>query len=979
MPRLGRGVPARPYRAPIRPRNKVQTLTDDFTSQDTAKWSGYGGNVTVVSGQLNIVCTSSYSSLTSADQFTLKDSLVSVEVPQVPNVGTGTTSAYLIYADITTGYRVHMAWQGGQLYTGYTNVGGTNNTNLTYNATAHAVWRIRESGGQTYWEASSNGTTWNIIRQAPTPIPTFSGRVYLQSGYFGTESSPGTAKFDNLDASYPDPPPAPRTFYVDNAGSNSNDGLSSGAPWQTLAKVNSTSLYPGDQILLKRGGTWSEALTISGSGTSGAPVTIGNYSSGALPIINGGGSSGTAGSRVPVSLYGSWIVLDGLQAQGSSGDDVLIQGNDCTVQNCTIKWGSVGIEQGSLAVRTLITGNTITDVNVMIIGGGSNDDSGCMGILLQGDNATVQSNTITGCYGTSPDYGVDGAAVEVYGAANAVIAYNIASECVSFAELGNPAVANTLIHHNSFRTSTSIASGVTIHGQAPFGPIYGTQVHHNTFVVTGNTTQCYGVWMSANADVDLRNNILVAPGNGRTAYIETGTGTVVEAGNVFYGPNLTLPATMSGTSTTSDPLLVSSTDLRIMNGSPAIDRGADLGYLFDLLGNALNGTAWDSGAYENQGDLVPSVSLTPAGLTLSAAALQARVTLTPAVLALTGVATTPTPGQVTTSLTAASINVSAQPVTPTPQPISVSLTPAGLGITGRSVTPTPQPVSVTLTPAGLGLAGPAVAATPGQVTVALTGATVTLAGPSVVPTPGQATLNLTPAAVTFTATALSVGGIGAVSLTPAVLSLTAVAVAGTPGQVTTTLTPAPLAFTAAAASPQPQPVTVALAPAQLLLSARQVTPQPQLVTATLTSAGLVLSAPAQSVVGSGAVALTPAVLQLTANPVAPQPQPITVALAPAAVTFSALPVAAQPQPVTVALSAAVLQVGAGLFTVSSSQVTVTLEAALLSITALVVRFGSTPRVLHPNLRLTPNGAVLFVQPNSATLHVQPNRSTLLIE
>lgn len=58
------------------------------------------------------------------------------------------------------------------------------------------------------------------------------------------------------------------TYYVDaTSGLDANDGLTLGTPWQTLAHVSAQSFLPGDQILLKCGETWTDALTISDSGT----------------------------------------------------------------------------------------------------------------------------------------------------------------------------------------------------------------------------------------------------------------------------------------------------------------------------------------------------------------------------------------------------------------------------------------------------------------------------------------------------------------------------------------------------------------------------------------------------------------------------------------------------------------------------------------------------------------------------------------
>ena len=45
---------------------------------------------------------------------------------------------------------------------------------------------------------------------------------------------------------------------------------------------------PGDNILFRRGDTWSEILTPQGSGNASSPIIYDAYGSGNLPIIDGG-------------------------------------------------------------------------------------------------------------------------------------------------------------------------------------------------------------------------------------------------------------------------------------------------------------------------------------------------------------------------------------------------------------------------------------------------------------------------------------------------------------------------------------------------------------------------------------------------------------------------------------------------------------------------------------------------------------------
>lgn len=54
------------------------------------------------------------------------------------------------------------------------------------------------------------------------------------------------------------------TYYVSQSGNDSNDGLTSGTAWQSLAQVgqysSTTSFLPGDSVLFRRGDIWREQL-----------------------------------------------------------------------------------------------------------------------------------------------------------------------------------------------------------------------------------------------------------------------------------------------------------------------------------------------------------------------------------------------------------------------------------------------------------------------------------------------------------------------------------------------------------------------------------------------------------------------------------------------------------------------------------------------------------------------------------------------
>ncbi len=76
------------------------------------------------------------------------------------------------------------------------------------------------------------------------------------------------------------------TYYVSATGKDSNDGLSPRSAWQTLDRVNSAALKPGDSVLFRRGDVWHGQLRpVSGDATG--PVTYSAYARGAKPRIYG--------------------------------------------------------------------------------------------------------------------------------------------------------------------------------------------------------------------------------------------------------------------------------------------------------------------------------------------------------------------------------------------------------------------------------------------------------------------------------------------------------------------------------------------------------------------------------------------------------------------------------------------------------------------------------------------------------------------
>src|SRR5947208_12431199 len=80
------------------------------------------------------------------------------------------------------------------------------------------------------------------------------------------------------------------TYYVSSSGNDLNSGLSPDQSWATSSHVNAQQFNPGDTVLFERGGLYRGTLRPQGSGTSAAPISVGCYGTGNLPVIDAAGS-----------------------------------------------------------------------------------------------------------------------------------------------------------------------------------------------------------------------------------------------------------------------------------------------------------------------------------------------------------------------------------------------------------------------------------------------------------------------------------------------------------------------------------------------------------------------------------------------------------------------------------------------------------------------------------------------------------------
>jgi len=401
------------------------------------------------------------------------------------------------------------------------------------------------------------------------------------------------------------------TYYVDcGQGDDAYSGAQPTRAWRSLVRASAAELQPGDRVLLRRGCTWTGPLVAAWSGTAYAPVEIGSYGSGDPPLIEN--------ARDDVLVTGSHLIIDGIAASSAAptydrtcadnpmgwrvGFHFAPGAHDNILRNSAASHQLFGVQVDGGSSRNQILYNRLIDNNMKSANGKS--DSGGVGVTLSGDANLVFHNYITGSDMCSPLYGRDGAAVDVYGGRDNVIAYNTAVQNNNFAEVGNRRSFGNTFAYNVVRADEDIANFLVLHGlQDDNGPAYGTRAYNNTVYLTGRhsyAVQCGRGCTSA--VLSLRNNIICA---------ERSIGFAdkpFDEGNNIYWRSDGQPVIWfhrSPSSRVANPQFVDAASgrMQLRPSSPAIAAGGWVGvaagFRHDFLGTAVpQRGVIDAGAYQ---------------------------------------------------------------------------------------------------------------------------------------------------------------------------------------------------------------------------------------------------------------------------------------------------------------------------------------------------------------------------------------------
>ncbi len=366
----------------------------------------------------------------------------------------------------------------------------------------------------------------------------------------------------------------PHVYYVSPAGSDIAIGSQS-HPWRTVGRASRADLVPGDQVLLERGGRYDGTLRIRGSGVPGNRVRVGSWGDGDLPVVTGG----------CVQVDGSWVTVQTVRTESCDWSGIGISGDHDTVVDSASTHNVTGIYVRPGADDAIVKRNRVFDNRRMSVNTpGGNDDSGAFGVLVRGDRARVAWNLISGQFAMSHDYGMDGSAVEIYGARGTRVDHNTADSNNTFSELGDPRTRDTSFAFNVITGSQDDATFLITRGaQTSWGPVLNTTVTHNSVLLTGADSQGFICHAGCTTGIlTLRANVISAVA--KSGYAD---GPFAGGGNLYDGGQRQF--TLRPDDRVGKPLFADPADgnLTLRSTSPAIDSATTYGYTLDAQGRSL--------------------------------------------------------------------------------------------------------------------------------------------------------------------------------------------------------------------------------------------------------------------------------------------------------------------------------------------------------------------------------------------------------
>ncbi len=175
-------------------------LRDDFATDKLGtiwdSWSDGGPTATVTGGHLAIAIPQNNQDLgagyASSYYYDFTGSVAEAAVSQVASTDT------ILEVRGIGGKKIQMVLESGVLSAW----DGADKAQVTYDPLVHKRWRLREDGGTTYWEWSTDGATWTELFHETDRFPP--DHVIVELSADGNDAS--TAVFEEINVDTPQPP-----------------------------------------------------------------------------------------------------------------------------------------------------------------------------------------------------------------------------------------------------------------------------------------------------------------------------------------------------------------------------------------------------------------------------------------------------------------------------------------------------------------------------------------------------------------------------------------------------------------------------------------------------------------------------------------------------------------------------------------------------------------------------------------------------
>lgn len=425
------------------------------------------------------------------------------------------------------------------------------------------------------------------------------------------------------------------TYYVSPGGNDSNPGSLS-QPWRTIGKAASMA-NAGDTVYL-RGGVYQEAVFLSRSGTSSAPISFLAYS-GETPVLDGNNYTIPAIAYGPLlKITGDYVFVSGLEVRYSRGMGVAITGQYTAVDGINSHHNK---EDGILVTGnySAVTNSEVWSNCMSNVNGSSSSWSAGLSAARYPNDVVLSNNVVHGNWGQGiTTYEANGTIME------GNIIYDNWSANVYISDATNVILRNNFIYATGNMTSGDQV-GIMMGDERYDPPSANIQIinniaygnHRNFFwwqgvqgggmnnVLIANNTFVNGIGNISNGE----GNVIIGRGTHVNVRFQNNLvnqdsslpviTTIAQAG-VYYSNNLwskTPYAAASGPGDViGDPKLsrtgsTYSTDWYLLtDASPAIDKALSLGEVnIDYFGTDRSSSP-DIGAIEFAGEIPFPATLT---------------------------------------------------------------------------------------------------------------------------------------------------------------------------------------------------------------------------------------------------------------------------------------------------------------------------------------------------------------------------------